>query len=132
MTCYSLNPGTYAIGDPAMFVKKTKEGDLWLKVLWDTFYRDMNRFQQLQIDGISFYITRTAEGDYYYQGIGTDTGTLMVIRINDVLDERFRFSNEQHGVKYFDCDHEVTVCVDRFNLHFSNDIHVITNSDDMI
>ena len=132
MTCYSLSPGTYAIGDPAMFVKKTKEGDLWLKVLWDTFYRDMNRFQQLDIDGISFYITRTAEGDYYYQGIGTDTGTLMVIRINELTDERFRFSKESHGVKYFDCEHEVTVCVDRFNLHFSNDIHVITNSDDMI
>ncbi len=132
MTCYTLNPGTYAIGDPAIFVKKTKEGDAWLTLLWATFYKDMNSFQHLDLNGVSFYITRTAEGDYYYRGIGTDTGTLMVIKIDGFNDERFRFTKEQHGVKYFDTEVDVSVCVDRFNLHFSNGIDVITNSDDMI
>lgn len=131
MTCYTLNPGKYAIGDPAIFVRKTKDGDAWLKRLWDTFYKDINQFQHLELDGVTFYITRTAEGDYYYQGIGTDTGTLMVIKMDEFQDERFHFSQGQHGVKYFQTDHEISVCVDRFNLHFSNGIHVITNSDDM-
>ncbi len=132
MTCYTLNPGTYAIGDPAIFVKKTKEGDAWLTLLWATFYKDMNAFQHLDLSGITFYITRTAEGDYYYRGIGTDTGTLMIIKIDDFDDERFHFAKEQQGVKYFNTEVDVSVCVDRFNLHFSNGIDVITNSDDMI
>lgn len=132
MTCYPLNQGRYVIGDPAIFVKKNKEGDRWITMLWDTFYLDMNQFQQLTIDGITCYITRTAEGDYYYQGIGTDTGTLMIIQIDQLHDDRFHVNPDQQGIKFIDVDHEMTVCVDRFNLYFSNGLTIITNSDDMI
>ena len=132
MTCYPLNQGRYVIGDPAIFVKKNKEGDRWITMLWNTFYLDMNQFQQLTIDGITCYITRTAEGDYYYQGIGTDTGTLMIIHIDQLHDDRFHVNPDQQGVKFIDVDYEMTVCVDRFNLYFSNGLTIITNSDDMI
>lgn len=132
MTCYPLNQGRYVIGDPAIFVKKNKEGDRWITMLWDTFYLDMNQFQQLTIDGITCYITRTAEGDYYYQGIGTDTGTLMIIQIDQLHDDRFHVNPDQQGIKFIEVDYEMTVCVDRFNLYFSNGLTIITNSDDMI
>ena len=132
MTCYPLNQGRYVIGDPAIFVKKNKEGDRWITMLWNTFYLDMNQFQQLTIDGITCYITRTAEGDYYYQGIGTDTGTLMIIQIDQLHDDRFHVNPDQQGIKFIEVDYEMTVCVDRFNLYFSNGLTIITNSDDMI
>jgi hypothetical protein len=132
MTTYTLKKCTYLCGDPAMIIKKTEDGDRVIRQLWDTFYLDMQAFQHLMIQGVDLYITRTAEGDGVYQGVGTDTGTLMLICVDDHLnDERLNLTLHRPGMKTLELEDQSTVTVNRFNISFSNGITIITNSDDM-
>lgn len=129
---YTLKPGTYLVGDPAMIIKKTGEAIKISQALWDVFYQDPQSFQQLTVDGITFLITRTAEGDGIYNGVGTDTGTIMIIdTIKHQFDERLNLTLDRRGMLTLRLLEEVTVYTDRFNLYFSNGINIITNSDDM-
>lgn len=116
---YELKKGTYFIGDPAIFIRKNDEGEKFVQKLWDLFYQDMNKFQHLIIDQVEFFITRTAEGDGYFDGIGTDTGTIMIIRV-DELSQDSRFSNRfpAKGCKLLEVKDYDGVTVESFNLYF--------------
>jgi hypothetical protein len=132
MTTYSLKPGTYLVGDPAMIIKKTGDGMVLSEHLWEVFYQNPQTFQRLSLDGVSFLITRTAEGDGIYQGVGTDTGTIMIIDVDQHQhDERLHLGLDRRGMMTLRLHEEMTVSMDRFNLYFSNGITIITNSDDM-
>ena len=132
MTTYMLKKGTYLCGDPAMIFTKTEEGDHAIRQLWDTFYLDMQAFQHLTIQGVELYITRTEEGDGVYQGVGTDTGTLMMSCVdNHQGDDRINLTLHRPGMKTLELEDQSTVSVDRFNITFSNGITIMTNSDDM-
>ncbi len=124
---YELSQGHYFIGDPAIFIRKNPEGDLFVQKLWDLFYLDMNKFQHLLIDGVSFYITRTAEGDGYFDGIGTDTGTIMIIRIDDLADDqRFHHEFPTRGCKILEVKDRDLVSVESFNIHFESGLSIRT------
>jgi len=124
---YTLKPGLYAIGDPAMLIKKNEKGDLFIKTLWDIFYKKPNEFQEIIIDEITFYITRTLGGDGIFSGIGTDTGTIMIIRTDSLQgDERFKFNYHQTYVKYIQIKDYEWVTVENFHIHFKNGFSILT------
>jgi hypothetical protein len=124
---YELEKGNYFIGDPAIFIRKNQAGDQFVQKLWDLFYLDMNHFQHLEIDHVSFYITRTAEGDGYFDGIGTDTGTIMIIRIDDLKsDERFHSEFPSRGCKILEVKDRDRVSVESFNIHFESGLSIQT------
>lgn len=126
-TTYELRPGTYVIGDPAVIVRKNDRGTAWTEKLWETFYLDMNRFHRLTIDGVTFMITRTAEGDGYFDGVGTDTGTIMILRTEDVMgDDRFQPSFPKHGCRYLSVTENDHVTVMDFNIFFESGLSIRT------
>lgn len=132
MTTYTLKKGTYLFGDPALIIKKTEEGNLLVRKLWEVFYQDAQSFQHLTLDGTDFFITRTAEGDGFYQSVGTDTGTLMLIHVEDhQQDERLNLTLNRKGMLTLHMNEGETVSVERFNIYFSQGITILTNSDDM-
>lgn len=125
---YALTQGRYYIGDPGLIIKKTVEGDQFIEQLWDVFYKDMHRFHQLNIKGITLFIMRTKSGDGMYGDIGTDTGTIMIMNLNQVKDDpRFYAKDSLNGCHYMDVDHAISVRMDDYNLYFSNGYEVITN-----
>jgi hypothetical protein len=127
---YLLTKGTYFIGDPAIMIKKTDEGDKFITTLWDLFYKDMNKFQKLTIDNVTIIITRTAEGDGLYGDVGTDTGTICILRLEDIQnDVRFNANTTLHGCHYLNVVSEEAVTVKDFNIYFDSGYQVITNSD---
>lgn len=124
---YHLKKGDYIICDPAILVKKTKDGDAWVKKLWDVFYQDMNHFHELFIEGVHLYITRTAEGDGFFGEIGTDTGTLAVFDIETIKnDQRFHHAYDRRGAKIFQADDTFFVEVENYNIYLSNGYKVLT------
>ena len=127
---YKLSAGTYFIGDPAMIIKKTIEGDQFITTLWDLFYKDMNQFQKQVIDGVTLLITRTAEGDGLFGDVGTDTGTICIIRLEDIIaDQRFNANAILKGCHYLNVVQEDQVTVTNFNITFDSGYQVITNFD---
>ncbi|MDX9691009.1 MAG: hypothetical protein RBT45_01050 [Acholeplasmataceae bacterium] len=126
-TTYTLTKGTYFFGDPAILIKKTVEGDQFITRLWDLFYIDHNQFQHLTIDSISFYMTRTKGGDGRFNGVGTDTGTFIIIDISQIEnDPRFIINKNVDFVKYITVEHEEKVTVDNFDIYFESGLTVIT------
>lgn len=124
---YNLKEGDYIICDPAIIVKKTKDGDLWVKKLWDLFYKDMNHFHEFFLDGVHLYITRTAEGDGFFGEVGTDTGTLAIFDIKTIeSDDRFHNAYDRNGAKLFHASHDFFVEVNNFNINLSNGYQVLT------
>ena len=127
---YILSKGTYFIGDPAMIIKKTIEGDQFIKILWDLFYKDMNSFQNITIDSVSLFITRTSEGDGLFKDVGTDTGTICIIKLEDIKnDSRFNANAILNGCHYLEVLTEDRVTVSNFNIKFDSGYEVITNFD---
>jgi len=130
MTSYKLKAGTYLVGDPALIFKKDEAGTKLTQELWNIFYQDANQFQHLTLDGITIYITRTAEGDGYYQGVGTDTGTIMIIDVEEHMhDQRLNLTLHRRGMLTLELPEDGFVEVDHFNICFSNGQKIRTNSD---
>lgn len=130
MTSYKLKAGTYLVGDPALIFKKDEAGTKLTQELWNIFYQDANQFQYLTLDSITFYITRTAEGDGYYQGVGTDTGTIMIIHVEEhIHDQRLNLILHRRGMLTLELPEDGFVEVDHFNIYFSNGQNIRTNSD---
>jgi hypothetical protein len=128
-----LPKGTYFIGDPAMIFKKTKAGDDLIQALWKEFYKDMNSFQRLVMDNVVIYLTRTAEGDGFYGTVGTDTGTIGMIELNQIKhDERFKSEERLRGCYYIEVTDTEKVWVDAFNIYFQSGYSIITNSDTIV
>jgi len=124
---FPLKPGLYAIGDPAMLIKKNAAGNVFITTLWNTFYKKPNEFQEMIINGISLYMTRTLGGDGIFSGIGTDTGTIMIICIDDIQnDERFKFNLQQTFVKYMLVKEDEWVTVENFHIYFKNGFSIHT------
>ncbi len=120
-TTYKLKKGSYFIGDPATIVIKNDDGEEFLKKLWDTFYKDHNAFQKLKIKGAKFLITRTEGGDGIFNGIGTDTGVIMIADIDELKDKRlFKDLNDLRNVKILSYDHDTSVSVKNFNIYFED------------
>jgi len=127
---YLLQKGSYFIGDPAMIIKKTEAGDQFITTLWDLFYKNMNQFQKLTINNITIIITRTAEGDGLFGDVGTDTGTICILRLEDIQnDVRFNANKTLHGCHYLKVLSEENVTVEKFNIYFDSGYQVITNFD---
>jgi hypothetical protein len=125
---YILTAGTYFIGDPAMIIKKTVEGDQFITTLWDLFYKDMNQFQKITIDRVTLLITRTAEGDGLFGDVGTDTGTICIMKLEDIKnDNRFNSNAILRGCHYLNVVKEEQVTVTHFNITFDSGYQVITN-----
>ena len=125
---YTLPKGTYYIGDPAYIIRKTKKGDLFINRLWDLFYKDMNKFHQLKLDGVLLYLMRTEGGDGIFDGVGTDTGVLMIIEMSQLNDEEiFKQNIEPRGCKIVTIDEEKTIEVVDFNLEIKGILKIETH-----
>ena len=132
MSSYTLKKGTYLVSDPAMIIKKTMDARSLYETLWEVFYQNPKEFQQLIIENVQFLITGTAEGDGIYNGVGTDSGTIMIISVDDhIHDERLNLDLDRRGMLTLRLDEEMTVEMKRYNLYFSNSIQIITNSVDL-
>jgi hypothetical protein len=124
---YLLPRGTYVIGDPAILIKKTPEGDALITRLWDIFYEDHNQFHEIKIDNITLYLTRTKGGDGRFNGIGTDTGTIMIInQLYIEEDTRFRDDLNIQFIKVMTFEHDEKVTVDHFDIYFESGFTIIT------
>jgi hypothetical protein len=126
---YELKKGIYYIGDPGLIIKKSIEGTKLSEKLYEIFYQNMNLFQEVKIDQHQFYLTRTYEGDGYYDGVGTDTGLIVIVLIEPLKnDERFSIRLTQSGVKFLDVKEKDIVTVENFNIYFQSGLKVITNN----
>lgn len=125
MDSFQLKPSTYLIGDPGLIFKKI-EGRTLTDHLWKKFYQNPKKFHEMNIDGITFYITKTKEGDGYFEGVGTDSGTIMIIDLNAYQhDPRIQMLSDRKGILTLDITKEVTVMVDNHILMFKLDNHIL-------
>jgi hypothetical protein len=125
---YELNKGSYYIGDPGLIIKKSIEGTKFSEKLYEIFYQNMNLFQEITIDQHTFYLTRTYEGDGYYDGVGTDTGLITIVEITSLKnDDRFNIRLTQSGVKFLEVKTKDVVEVRNFNIYFESGLKIITN-----
>ncbi|MCR3906248.1 MAG: hypothetical protein NUK62_04375 [Tenericutes bacterium] len=125
---YILPKGLYYIGDPGLIIKKNKDGDLLSNKLYEIFYKDMNNFQKINLDGLDFYITRTASGDGMFNDIGTDTGLIIILETNQLKnDERFIDRTLAKGCHYLEVLDQEKVTVTDFNIVFDSGYQVLTN-----
>lgn len=118
MTSYKLKAGTYIMGDPALIFKKV-EGIKLSEALWKAFYIEPQKFQKLTLDDITFYITKTKEGDGYFDGVGTDSGTIMIIDATlYVHDHRLNLKQNRLGMLTLNFTDDVIVSVCDFVISF--------------
>lgn len=123
-----LNKGTYYVGDPAYLIKKNDEGDAFITKLWDLFYTDMNKFHALTINDIHFYAFRTEGGDGIFDGIGTDTGVIMIMEMSQIKDHiAFKQDIQEHGCKIITLHEDVIASVTNFNLEIKGYISIETH-----
>lgn len=123
-----LPKGTYFIGDPASLIKKNEPGDKFINTIWDLFYKDMNQFHFMNIDDIKFYVFRTEGGDGFFDGIGTDTGVIMIIDINQIKDHIvFKQDIPEKGCKVITLDNDTEAEVIDFDLDIKGHLQVKTH-----
>ena len=93
MVHVTLPPGIYYIGDLG-YVTKGEAGYQWIEKVWQAFYADKTPAKLLTIDQVLLFLGRTQGGDGIFDGFYCDTGTLVVLAIDTLLeDERFYFNN---------------------------------------
>ncbi len=118
---YELKKGSYYVGDPATIVLKNKHGEAFLEELWKKFYKSPNEFQQLKIKGCQFLVTRTEGGDGIFNGVGTDTGVIMISDLKELENEdMFRQVDGKRNTKVLTYDHDTSVSVENFNIYFED------------
>lgn len=122
-----LPKGTYYIGDPC-YLRKGQAGHEWLEKLWDVYYNTKGHNGLVTIDGVSLFIQNTYEGDGVFDGFYCDTGTLAVIRIDNVInDDRFNFRNMViKGAKFVNFNEEVKISFDEGRFNINNEIIINT------
>lgn len=127
MDQYTLTKGHYVICDPAYMMLKNKEGDQFNQKVINQFFKEMNKFHHFIIDGITFYMFRSLGGDGIFDGVGTDTGTIIIIETTQLKDDiRFRQDYSRGAIIHFDVDEPVIATVDNFDLSISNGIKIHT------
>ncbi|MGE4321286.1 MAG: hypothetical protein AB7E61_07550 [Acholeplasmataceae bacterium] len=125
-TTYELKKGSYFVGDPALITIKSDEGEAFLQSLWKEFYKNPNQFQLLQIKGVKFLVSRTEGGDGIFNGIGTDTGVIMILPTKYLGKKIFKKEITNAHYKILSYDHQTKVSVENFNIYFE-DFEIITN-----
>lgn len=132
MITYKLKKGAFIVGDPGVLIRKNEDGNKLTDQLFSLYQVDRNHFHELELSGIKVWMMRTAEGDGYYQTVGTDSGTIMVICYDDYHeDKRLNLNLHHPGTLTIELEENDTVSMERFNLYFSNGVKIITQSDDM-
>jgi hypothetical protein len=122
-----LSKGTYYVGDPAYLIKKNNEGDTFINKIWDLFYQDMNMFHLMHIDDIKFYVFRTEGGDGFFDGVGTDTGVIMIIDLAQTKDHiAFKQDIEERGCKIITLNEDTEAEVISHNLDIKGYLQVKT------
>ena len=87
----------------------------------------MNRFHHIIIDAIDFYMFRSEGGDGIFGGVGTDTGTFVIVNIKQVIgDERFRQDFTKGKIIVFESNEDVIATYEHYNLSLSNGIYIQT------
>ncbi|MDD2259816.1 MAG: hypothetical protein PHU13_01540 [Acholeplasmataceae bacterium] len=127
MTYYTLRPGTYYIGDPGRLFKKNQKATPILESIYDEFYKEPDKFQKIQVGMLTFYLTSTL-GDGIYNGVGTDTGLIVITNIDDLTDtDTFNTNLPEVGCKYIQVLEGLDVMVHNYNIYFSNGYEIIIN-----
>ena len=127
MAQYTLNPGSYVICDPAYIIHKTREGLAFNDQLRIMFFKDMNKFHRFEIDGIILYMFRSLGGDGVFDGVGTDTGTIIIIETSQLQgDPRFKSDYTSGRILTFEAKEPVIATVENFDLTLSNGIFIHT------
>lgn len=122
-----LDRGKYVICDPAFLLNKNEAGDELHQQLIVWFYADMNRFHHFKINQIDIYMFRTEGGDGIFDGVGTDTGTFVIVNIDQISDdERFRHDFSVGKIIVFESDEPMKAIYEHFDLIFSNGIIIHT------
>ena len=125
---YKLSKGTYYIGDPAYIIRKTQRGDQFIKKLWNLFYKDMNKFHKIELDGILLYLMRTEGGDGIFDGVGTDTGVFMIVEMSQLKDEDiFKQNIEPRGCKIITLEEDKIIEVIDYNLEIKGVLKIETH-----
>ncbi len=124
---HQLKKGHYVISDPAYMILKNQEGDQLFQHLINLFYKDANTFHHFIIDQLDIYMFRTLGGDGIFNGVGTDSGLIMIIETNQLKgDLRFRQEYSRGKIIQFDSERPVIACVEQFDLTLSNGIFIHT------
>lgn len=85
-----MEPGTYYVGDLS-YITKGHDGYVWIEKVWDAFYQDQDKAKLVTVDGITLFLGQTYGGDGIFDGFYVDSGTIAVIKIDNLLtDNRFR------------------------------------------
>lgn len=124
---HTLSKGKYYVGDPAYLIIKNKEGNDFIEKLWELFYKDMNKFHELNINSIKFYAMRTEGGDGFFDGIGTDTGVFIILDMNQIKGHiAFKQEIVERGCKIIDIKEDTVAEVKDFNLDIKGYLKVET------
>ena len=124
---HMLTKGRYYVGDPALIISKTKQGSMFIEKLWDLFYKDMNKFHHLTIDNIEVYAMRTEGGDGYFDGIGTDTGVIIIMEMSQLEHHDFFDKDlKEQGCKFVTLETDTEAEVVNFNLDIKGYLKVET------
>ncbi|MCD4826845.1 MAG: hypothetical protein K8Q99_03610 [Acholeplasmataceae bacterium] len=122
-----LTKGFYYVGDPAYIIMKNKEGNDFIETLWKLFYKDMNKFHELVINDVKFYAFRTEGGDGFFDGIGTDTGVIIILDLNQVKGNPvFKSEFRENGCKIIHITEDTIAEVLDFNLEIKGYLKVET------
>lgn len=123
-----LPKGTYYIGDPC-YITKGELGFVWIEKLWDKFYHHNDKNGLITIDGVDIFIQNTYDGDGQFDGFYCDSGTLCVLRIDDIIsDPRFNFNNMNiKGAKFVNFSDDIIVTYEKGDFNINNEIIIKTS-----
>jgi len=125
---YHLNPGIYFLGDPALVMQKKGKAIEFANLLWDLVYADKIRFKEMKINGITLYVMKTKQGDGTFDGIGTDSGVIILMHRDSLSDpEYFKIPSLEKGFKWLNLDKLSFVKEEEGLLVFENGLKIDTN-----
>src|SRR5690554_3250681 len=120
-----MRPGEYYIGDPS-YITKGNPGYHWIEKLWDAFYADKTPAKKLIIDNVSLFIGQTAGGDGVFDGFFVDTGVIVVMKIDNLKDDRrFNFTKIKCG-KYLSFAKDFVINYNKGVFNIGNQIIITT------
>ena len=119
--------GTYYIGDPC-YINQGQAGNVWIEKLWDEYYNKTEHNGFLSIDGVKLFIQNTYQGDGSFDGFYADSGTLAVINIDNLInDKRFNFHNMLiKGARFIKFNEEIKITFSDGVFNINNEIKINT------
>lgn len=102
---YQLKPGKYFFGDPSIVIQKKGKAIQFSNELWRLVYEDRMRLKCVVIDQMMIYVMKSVAGDGMFQGIGTDSGVICLMRYEDLMDDNlFKIPSQEKGFKWIIID----------------------------